>query len=73
VGGAILISSLVWAGIHIQYGALELSIVFAFGLLLGLARAISGSLYLTMTLHSAYNVVAFASILLAAQFNTVAA
>jgi membrane protease YdiL (CAAX protease family) len=68
-GGAILISSLFWAGIHLQYDAVHMSLIFALGLLLGLARAKSGSLYLTLTLHSVYNTVAFAWILLADHYD----
>lgn len=73
MGGAVFVSSLFWAGLHLQYDATQMSTIFAFGLLLGLARGISGSLYLTMTLHSVYNVVAFAWILLADHFDAVAA
>jgi hypothetical protein len=73
VGGAVLVSSLFWAGIHLQYDVTQISIIFALGLLLGVARAISGSLYLTVTLHSVYNMIAFAWILLADHFNAVVA
>jgi membrane protease YdiL (CAAX protease family) len=56
--GAILITSLVWSAIHMQYNVYEVSIIFLGGILLGTARARSNSVLLTIGLHSIMNVVA---------------
>lgn len=56
--GAILITSVVWSAIHLQYNAYEVTVVFLGGILLGLARATSNSIYLTIGLHSLMNVIA---------------
>lgn len=53
--GAILISSLIWASVHVQYGFHYLVVIFFLGILLGLARVKSGSLFLVIVLHSAVN------------------
>lgn len=62
--GAVLITSLTWAVVHAQYEAGLILIVFAIGILLGLARARSGSLYLTMLLHGAFNLVSVVELIL---------
>jgi uncharacterized protein len=56
--GAVLITALIWAVIHMQYDAYEVAVIFLGGILLGIARAKSNSVYLTMGLHSMMNVVA---------------
>jgi uncharacterized protein len=56
--GAILITSFTWAIIHLQYDAYQVTVVFLGGLLLGLARARSNSVYLTICLHAVMNVIA---------------
>ena len=56
--GAILITSLCWAVIHSQYGIYERGIVFAGGLLLGIARVRTQSLYTPLAMHALFNVVA---------------
>ena len=57
-GGAILITAFTWAAMHIQYDAYGLATVFVLGLLLGLARAVTGSLYLTTAMHMVTNAIA---------------
>ncbi len=56
--GAILITAFTWAAMHIQYDAYGLATVFILGLLLGFARAVTGSLYLTTAMHVVTNVIA---------------
>ena len=56
--GAILITALVWSVIHLQYSAYEVTVIFLAGILLGVARARSNSIYLTIGLHSLMNIIA---------------
>jgi hypothetical protein len=56
--GAVLITSLTWSAIHMQYDAYQVAMIFAGGILLGVARARSNSVYLTIALHSLMNVIA---------------
>ena len=57
-GGTIVLTSLVWACIHLQYDAYQVSIVFAGGLLLGTARLRTGSLWPTIAMHVFWNIIA---------------
>lgn len=56
--GAIVLSSAVWASIHIQYGLYEIITIFIFGLVLGLARIGSRSLWVPVAMHMTANLVA---------------
>ena len=56
--GAILITSLIWALIHVQYDAYGVFTVFVTGLLLGMVRLATGSLYATIFLHFLMNLIA---------------
>jgi membrane protease YdiL (CAAX protease family) len=58
VPGAILLSSLVWTGLHLQYDWFFLGEVFSIGLLLGYLRYRSQSLWLTIVLHGLNNLAA---------------
>jgi CAAX protease family protein len=51
----ILITSLLWAIIHLQYDWYVISQIFAFGLLLGWMRWATGSTILTILLHALIN------------------
>ncbi|MHC4176220.1 MAG: lysostaphin resistance A-like protein [Planctomycetota bacterium] len=55
---AILITALVWAGIHVQYDAYQVSVIFAGGLLLGMARLKTDSVYVTIAMHVIWNIIA---------------
>ena len=57
-GGAIFITAFTWAAIHTQYDGYLLATIFVLGILLGLARAVTGSLYLTTAMHAATNAIA---------------
>ena len=56
--GTIFVTSAVWAVIHLQYDAYGIATVFVMGLVLGAARASSGSLFLPIGMHSAANLAA---------------
>lgn len=52
---AIVVISLLWAGLHLQYDWTGMAEIFAAGLFLGLVRWRSGSTLLTFLLHSLFN------------------
>jgi membrane protease YdiL (CAAX protease family) len=56
--GAIGITSLVWAAVHLQYGIYGIATVFALGLLFGIARLKTDSIDLLMVMHSLVGLVA---------------
>lgn len=56
--GAIVLSSLVWTAMHLQYDWFFLGEVFSIGLLLGYLRYRSQSLWLTILLHGLNNLAA---------------
>lgn len=56
--GAIVLTSLLWSLIHVQYDAYGIATVFVSGLLLGYVRLRTGSLYATIFLHGLMNLVA---------------
>jgi len=57
-GAAIVVSTLVWTGIHLQYGLYELSIVVAIGVILAAARWRTGSTLVPIAMHIALNTLA---------------
>jgi CAAX protease family protein len=56
--GAILLSSLVWTALHLQYDWFFFGEVFSIGLLFGYIRYRSGSTWLTIILHALNNLAA---------------
>jgi membrane protease YdiL (CAAX protease family) len=56
--GAVVVTSLVFASIHVQYDVFGMATVLAMGLFMGAARARTGSVYLTILLHALLNLVA---------------
>ncbi len=56
--GAIVLSSLVWTALHLQYDWFFLGEVFSIGLLLGYLRYRSNSIWLTILLHGLNNLAA---------------
>ncbi len=58
VPGAIILSSLVWTVVHLQYDMYFLAEVFTIGLWFGYMRYRSGSLWLTILLHALNNMTA---------------
>ena len=57
-GGAILLSSIVWTALHLQYDWFFFGEVFSIGLLLGYLRYRTGSTWLTIILHGLNNLAA---------------
>ncbi|MDX1580695.1 MAG: CPBP family intramembrane glutamic endopeptidase, partial [Alphaproteobacteria bacterium] len=53
--GAIIITTLLWALLHVQYDLVGQMIIFGMGVLLGFARLYSGSVILPIILHIAFN------------------
>ena len=62
VSGAILITALLWTVIHTQYNLYQLSTVFAGGLLLGIARYKTGSVYTGMAMHALINIISMTEV-----------
>ena len=56
--GAVVITSLAWAAIHTQYDMYGILHIFLFGLFLGWARTKTGSIVLTIIMHSIGNLIA---------------
>ena len=56
--GAIVLTSLLWAMLHIQYDWYGIVSVFVLGLVLGVARHRTGSLYAPIVMHGLSNLVA---------------
>ena len=56
--GAVIITALAWAAMHIQYDAYSLAGLFAGGLLLGFARFKSKSIYPSVCMHALQNILA---------------
>ncbi len=60
--GAIVLTSLAWAGIHLQYDLFDLTSIFVLGILLGTAKVKTGSLYITSGMHMLVNFLAMVSV-----------
>jgi len=61
--GTIIVTSVLWAAIHVQYDHYGMAVIFLAGLVLGFARAKTGSLWLCVVLHSLMNVIAMIELL----------
>ena len=58
VAATIVVTSAIWAGIHVQYDWYGIIQVFCLGLLFGWVRARSGSTLLTIMMHAVCNIAA---------------
>lgn len=56
--GAILLSSVAWAALHIQYDLYGIATIIVFGIILGVTRIKTGSVLLTIALHALMNLIA---------------
>lgn len=56
--GAVGLTSLLWAVIHVQYEPYEMMVIFSMGLVLGLFRLKTGSLYPALFMHVLNNLAA---------------
>ena len=63
--GTVLLTTLLWTAIHVQYAPFELVEVFAAGLLLGAARVRSGSVFVPFSMHAMMNLAALLELMLA--------
>jgi membrane protease YdiL (CAAX protease family) len=68
--GAIFLSALWWACIHVQYDCYGIATIFVAGLFLGYVRLKTGSILVTMFLHSLMNLIATVEIAVLLNFNT---
>jgi membrane protease YdiL (CAAX protease family) len=64
--GAVFWTSFAWTIMHVQYGAYELGTIFALGIVFGIARLKSQSIYPPLAMHSLFNL--FAMVQLAVYF-----
>ncbi len=62
--GAIVVTAVLWAAIHLQYDIYGIATIFAMGILLGVVRMKTGSLYLTFALHATVNLLAVTQVVL---------
>ena len=58
--GAIVATSLVWAVIHVQYDWFPIVMIFVMGIILGLARWKTNSIYVPIVMHAINNFVSLA-------------
>ena len=56
--GTVIATSVVWAVIHLQYGAFEITQIALLGLMLGIAKLKTRSIYVPMAMHSLINLLA---------------
>jgi uncharacterized protein len=56
--GAILLSALIWAPLHLQYDLYGVATVLVIGLLLGYGRLKTGSVYIPIVMHALMNFIA---------------
>ena len=56
--GAVILTSLGWAVVHLQYDLYEIATVFVLGVVLALARLRTNSLYTTIAMHAMVNFLA---------------
>jgi membrane protease YdiL (CAAX protease family) len=54
----IVVTSLAWAAIHLQYDLYDMGTIFLLGLLLGAFRLITGSLWPPLLMHALVNLLA---------------
>jgi membrane protease YdiL (CAAX protease family) len=53
--GTVILTAILWAGLHIQYNAYGIAFIAGAGILFGLARAKTGSLLVPLVLHAGMN------------------
>ncbi len=56
--GAVIVASLAWAAIHLQYDLYGIGMIAVLGLLFGAARVRTGSVVVPMAMHAASNAIA---------------
>ena len=63
--GAILVTSLTWSVIHLQYSLDLIVVLFLLGIFFGIARLRSGSTAVTIVMHGTFNLVSVIGLVLA--------
>jgi uncharacterized protein len=58
VPGTVILTSLLWASLHIQYDLYNIAMIFFLGIGLGIVRAKTNSLWSTFLMHGFWNLVA---------------
>lgn len=58
VTGAILLTAASWSALHVQYELFTILAIFGMGIILGLARRLSQSLWTPVTMHMTWNALA---------------
>jgi len=58
ITGTIVLTALIWAVIHMQYGVYEIATIFVLGIVLGIARFKTGSLWSPLIIHAFGNLIA---------------
>ncbi len=58
VTGAVILTSLLWAGSHLQYQIFDITSIFALGIILGIVRYRTGSLWIPLIMHGFNNLLA---------------
>jgi membrane protease YdiL (CAAX protease family) len=61
-GGAVFLTALAWTVLHVQYGGYELGTIFALGVIFGIARWKTQSIYPPLAMHSLFNLFAMAQL-----------
>ena len=56
--GAVLVTSVVWAAIHVQYTMFQMFMIGLLGILFGIAKLKTRSLYITFAMHAMLNLIA---------------
>ena len=56
--GAVLLTSLAWTVLHVQYGTYELGTIFVLGIIFGIARLTARSIYPPLVMHALFNLFA---------------
>ena len=60
--GALFFSTSIWAGIHLQYDLILINILIAFGILLGIARLKTKSIYIPIIMHILWNAIVLSDV-----------
>lgn len=66
--GAVSLTALAWSAMHLQYDRYGMIIVLLAGVLLGVARLKSNSIYVTVAMHSLWNMVAIIEVAVYVKF-----
>ena len=58
IAGTIVLTALIWALFHVQYGIYEIVTIFVMGIILGIVRLDTRSLWSTLLMHAFSNLIA---------------